>query len=105
MLIISKEDAFILTLKNAINKCGYSVKCCKNIEETHEAFKKANYDLVLIDSRRNTAATNSSSSNTGNNSSSSSSNSQSYDYENICRLVWDLFTIKKLGFSYMGLKN
>ena len=52
LLVFNKEDPHIITLKNAIIKCGYKVKCCKNIEEIHEAFKKSNYDLVFIDCRR-----------------------------------------------------
>lgn len=114
LLVFNKEDPFIVTLKNAILKCGSSVKCCRNIEETHEAFKKINYDLVFIDSRRTTASiqlhssttstatvtTTSGRSNSSTTSfsttttpppppiatstSSSATSNQQYDYENIC---------------------
>lgn len=52
LLIFYREDPYIVTLRNAIIKCGYFFKCCRNIEEIHETFKKVNYDLVIIDSRR-----------------------------------------------------
>lgn len=99
LLIFNREDPFIITLKNAILKCGFSVKCCRNIQETHEAFKKTNYDLVFIDSRRTqfqsssgSVTANNNKSNTVTTSSSFSSTSNptnlgssiQYDYENIC---------------------
>ena len=52
MLVFNREDPYIITLKNSILKCGYALKCCKNIQETHEAFKKISYDLVFIDCHR-----------------------------------------------------
>lgn len=115
-MVFNKEDPFIVTLKNAILKCGSSVKCCRNIEETHEAFKKINYDLVFIDSRRTTASiqlhssttstasvtTTSGRSNSSTTSfsttttppittstSSSATSNQQYDYENICWYLFD----------------
>lgn len=78
LLVFTKEDPFIITLKNAILNCEHTVKCCKNIEETHEAFKKTNYDLVFIDCRRSSSSSN-------NNTKSNQSSSSQYDYENICR--------------------
>ncbi|CAF0871306.1 unnamed protein product [Brachionus calyciflorus] len=86
LLVLNREDPPIIALKNAILKCGYTVKCCKNIQETHEAFKKINYDLVFIDCRRSQSI-NSSLIKTQNTNYSSNQ----YDYENICRFIRKLF--------------
>ena len=96
--MLAKEDPFIVTLKNAIINCGHTVNCCHNIEETHEAFKKINYDLVFIDCRRasqihtNNSKTNlppsaphNSNSNPSLATSSTPQTNTQYDYENICR--------------------
>jgi hypothetical protein len=87
LLVFNREDPHIITLKNACSKQGYSVKCCKNIQETHEAFKKINYDLVFIDCRRFKLSTSHTSATAQNNNLVN----QSYDYENICRFIRKLF--------------
>ncbi len=76
-----REDPSIVTLRNAIIKCGFTVNCCKNIEETHDAFKKTNYDLVFIDCRRNQ-------SNPKLNTNLINSAQNSYEPENICLYVF-----------------
>jgi hypothetical protein len=116
LLVFNKEDPHIITLKNAIIKCGYKIKCCKNIEEIHEAFKKSNYDLVFIDCRRSinnsnnqhqhhhmhhlhqskspptttSTATITSAQNIST-ITQSCNNTNQYDYENICRFIRKLF--------------
>ncbi len=120
LLVFNKEDPHIITLKNAIIKCGYKIKCCKNIEEIHEAFKKSNYDLVFIDCRRSinnlnnqhsyhhmhhlhasklpppssnstTIASIPATTTAQTSSTSTQSNTNQYDYENICRFIRKLF--------------
>lgn len=86
MLIFTREDPHVVTLRNAIYECGFNVKCCKNIEETHEAFKKTNYDLVFIDCRRTQTNSLPNFKSTPN-----AQPSNQYDYINICRLVLDQF--------------
>lgn len=104
LLVFNKEDPQIITLKNAIIKCGFKINCCKNIEEIHEAFKKNNYDLVFIDCRRQSSTSSSSSASsiksnaTGSNivtgatnQATNTSGKNQYDYENICRFIRKLF--------------
>jgi hypothetical protein len=94
LLVFNREDPFMITLKNSIVKCGYSVTCCRNIQETHETFKKTNYDLVLIDCRRSPGGSGGGGKSTPSASASSTqvslSNNQ-YDYENICRFIRNLY--------------
>lgn len=91
--MLSKEDPFIVTLKNAINNCSHTVTCCHNIEETHDAFKKVNFDLVFIDCRRGQHHLSNSKTNLPSSHTTSAPQPQTntqYDYENICRYVWKL---------------
>jgi hypothetical protein len=99
--VFNRDDHFTLTLRNSVVKCGYSVTCSHNIEETHEAFKKTNYDLVFIDCRRNASNPSSGKQAAALNVSSSHHQSSSggglpglnnhYDYENICRFIRNLY--------------
>ncbi|RNA41368.1 high affinity cAMP-specific and IBMX-insensitive 3 -5 -cyclic phosphodiesterase 8A isoform X1 [Brachionus plicatilis] len=81
LLVQNREDPAVIALKNAILNCGYSITCSRNIQETHEAIKKVNYDLVLIDCRRTHANTNK----------THNTSANQYDYENICRFIRKLF--------------
>jgi len=85
LLIFTREDPYIVTLRNAILKCGYVVKCCRTIDEIHESFKLSNYDLVFIDTRRNVSLP----------KLNSTINNQNiggqYEPENICSFIRKLY--------------